>query len=236
MRTHTLGGLTIRMVGGTDGDGGGDGPVVVLLHGYGAPGEDLVGLAGELGGGGSAPARFVFPAAPLSLPPEYGAGRAWWHIDMMRLQLAMATGQARDLTRDIPEGLESAREKVIAMLCELRRVLAIGDAPIWLGGFSQGAMLACDVALRSNEPLCGLALMSGTMLCEEEWLPLMAARAGLRVLVSHGRLDPLLPFSIAERLRDELARGGAAVTWVPFAGGHGIAPEVLSTLEGLIRG
>ncbi len=234
MRTMNWGGLTVRMVGGTDGAGGGTGKVVVLLHGYGAPGDDLVGLAGELGGHGSAPARFLFPAAPLSLPAEYGAGRAWWHIDMVRLQMAMLSGQTRDMTREVPEGLEAARTKVVGMLQEARRELALGDAPIWLGGFSQGAMLACDVALRGTEPLAGLAVMSGTLLCEEEWLPLMQKRKGLRALVSHGQQDALLPFAIAERLHQELAAAGMAVTWVPFSGGHGIAPAVLEALAGLL--
>lgn len=230
MRTVNWGGLTVRLVGGADREGGGGGPVVVLLHGFGAPGDDLVPLAGEVGVEG----RFVFPAAPLGLPPEYGLGRAWWPIDMMRLQLAMMSGQVRDMSRETPEGLEAARERVVAMLGDMREALGIGSAPIWLGGFSQGAMLACDVALRTPEPLAGLALMSGTLLCEDEWIPRIAGRAGLPVLISHGRQDPLLPFGLAERLRDEFLRSGARVTWVPFEGGHGIAPIVLDALGTMV--
>jgi phospholipase/carboxylesterase len=45
MREDLLGGLKVRLVGGSDGRGGGDGPVVLLLHGFGAPGDDLVPLA-----------------------------------------------------------------------------------------------------------------------------------------------------------------------------------------------
>src|SRR5690606_2105799 len=48
MRTEILGGLTACVTGGTDGKGGGDGPVVVLLHGFGAPGTDLVALGPAL--------------------------------------------------------------------------------------------------------------------------------------------------------------------------------------------
>jgi phospholipase/carboxylesterase len=232
MITKTWGGLTVRLTGGSDGHGGGDGPVVVLLHGFGAPGDDLVPLGEALG----ARARCVFPAAPIALPAEYGMGRAWWNIDMVRLQMAMLTGQTRDMSREVPPGLAPAREKVVAMLADLRRELALGEAPIWLGGFSQGAMLACDVALRTSEPLAGLALMSGTLLCEDEWLPLMAGRAGLPALVSHGHQDPILPFSIAMRLRAELERAGLALRWVPFEGGHGIAPEVLETLASMLEG
>jgi phospholipase/carboxylesterase len=45
MRVDKLGGLTVRLTGGTDGKGGGNGPLVVLLHGFGAPGDDLVPLS-----------------------------------------------------------------------------------------------------------------------------------------------------------------------------------------------
>ena len=60
MRTTTLGQLTVHLTGGTDREGGGDGPLVVLLHGFGAPGTDLVPLWREL----RAPpgTRFAFPA------------------------------------------------------------------------------------------------------------------------------------------------------------------------------
>ena len=69
MREERLAGLQTVITGGTDGVGGGDGPVVVLLHGFGAPGAALVPLAGAL----PVPdgTRFVFPAAPLSLAPSF---------------------------------------------------------------------------------------------------------------------------------------------------------------------
>jgi len=101
MRTLQLGDLNVRVVGGEDREGGGNGPLVVLLHGYGAPGDDLVPLQRVL----NVPSevRFAFPEAPLS-PPDlamYG-GRAWWPIDVMALQQAAAAGRARDRMRETP--------------------------------------------------------------------------------------------------------------------------------------
>jgi phospholipase/carboxylesterase len=88
-------------------------------------------------------------------------------------------------------------------------------------------MLTCDTALRDGRPLGGLVLLSGTLLAEEQWLPLMAARAGLPVFQSHGRHDPLLPFAVALRLRDELTAAGLDVTFVEHGGGHEIPEPVL---------
>jgi phospholipase/carboxylesterase len=226
MKTISLGGLSCRLVGGTDREGAGQGPLVILLHGFGAPGDDLVQLHRVI----DAPAgtRFLFPEAPIALPPPYTGGRAWWNIDIAGLERAMATGEVRDLTRDVPDGLLAARAKVTALLAEATEKLT--PSAIVLGGFSQGAMLACDVALHTDGKLAGIVLFSGTLVAEEEWGPRMAARKGLPVLQSHGREDPLLPFSIAERLRALLDAAGMVVTWIPFRGGHGIPPQALDGL------
>jgi phospholipase/carboxylesterase len=91
-----LGGLQVRLTGGTDGRGSGDGPVVVLLHGWGAPGDDLVPLGQEI----DAPrgTRYVFPEAPLSLQMGFGDSRAWWMLDLEKRQREIAAGRARSST------------------------------------------------------------------------------------------------------------------------------------------
>jgi phospholipase/carboxylesterase len=231
MRREELGGLTVRIVGDEQ---PAEGPTVVLMHGFGAPGNDLVPLANAI----AAPpgTRFVFPEAPLLLPPELGggAGRAWWMIDIMRLQWALLRGDAADLTREEPLGLAAARERVLALLEALEGAIGMKRERLVLGGFSQGAMLATDVALRSEAPLAALVIMSGTLLAEEVWTSKMASRAGLAVLQSHGEDDPLLPFMLAERLRDALQDAGLDVTWLPFRGGHGVPPQVLGKLAELL--
>lgn len=231
MKVEQLGGLKVRLTGGTDGRGGGDGPVVVLLHGWGAPGDDLVPLGQEI----DAPreTRFVFPEAPLSLQMGFGDSRGWWMLDIEKRQREIAAGRARDLSREVPKGLAEARAKVIALFDELER--RVGTTQLVLGGFSQGAMLACDVALRTGTPLAGLVLLSGTLLAADEWTPLMPKRKGLRVFQSHGSADPLLPSFMAEQLRDVLKQGGLSVEWVGFRGGHEIPGLVLDRLGAFLR-
>jgi phospholipase/carboxylesterase len=165
----------------------------------------------------------------------YGQGRAWWMIDMEKLQRDTAMGRPRDLSGDNPVGLAESRERVIALLGEIDRRFGPDPMRTVLGGFSQGAMLACDVALRMERPFAGLVLMSGTLLSKDEWLPLMPNRRGLPVFLSHGTADPLLPFSMAERLRDLLTQAGLAVEWVPFRGAHEIPPAVLGELGKFLR-
>ena len=58
----------------------------------------------------------------------------------------------------------------------------------------------------------------------------IAKRAGLHVLQSHGRMDPILPFAGGEYLRDLLKGSGLEVEWIPFGGGHAIPDGVLERL------
>lgn len=218
-----LGGLTTRVVG--------DGPLtVVLLHGFGAPGDDLVALAQYIG----VPARFVFPEAPLELGGLYGDARAWWMLDLARLEQDLRSGAIRDRRTEIPEGLDVARLQLLRFLEQLEERYAIESNQLVLGGFSQGAMLSLDVALHREVAPAGLILMSGTLLAESVWKSRFTKLASVPVYQSHGMHDQLLPFSIAEHLRDELKAAGAKVEWCEFHGGHEIPPAVLDGVTKLL--
>jgi phospholipase/carboxylesterase len=228
MREERLSGLWTRITGGTDGKGGGNGPVVILLHGFGAPGDDLVSLADVL----NVPTgtRFVCPEGPLSLSFGPSDARAWWLIDMARIAADQAAGRVRDLSQDIPEGLAPARETMLAFLKEVEQTFDADPRKTVLGGFSQGAMLSCDVALRTAQSYAGLIQLSGTLLATQEWVPLLQKRKGLPVFQSHGMQDELLPYVGAERLRNTLSKSGLAVEWHSFRGGHEIPRSILQRL------
>jgi phospholipase/carboxylesterase len=228
MREIQLGGLRTRVTGGTDGKGGGNGPVVILLHGFGAPGNDLVPLADVL----DVPTgtRFVFPEGPLTLSFGPRDARAWWLIDMSRMAQDQAAGRIRDLSNEIPKGLAPARNTMLAFLKEVEYTFNADPRKMVLGGFSQGAMLSCDVMLRTTQPYAGLVQLSGTLLAAQEWVPLLQTRKGLPVFQSHGMQDEVLPYLGAERLRDTLSQSGLAVEWHRFRGGHEIPEPVLQRL------
>ncbi|MDH4080075.1 MAG: hypothetical protein OEU68_09700 [Nitrospira sp.] len=232
MREGLLGGLKIRLTGGTDGRGGGEGPVVMLLHGFGAPGDDLVPLSEVI----DVPrgTRWLFPEAPLSLNMGLGDSRAWWIIDFARIQADREAGRIRDLSVEIPQGLSLARERFLTFLEELPRQLPINYEKTVIGGFSQGAMLTCDAVLHTDYPFAGLVQLSGNLLAREVWAPLINKRKGLPVFQSHGTQDDILPHIGAERLRDALNHAGHVVEWHSFRGGHEIPETVLRGLNGFV--
>jgi len=206
-----------------------------MLHGFGAPGSDLVPLAQVFDGPDDA--RYVFLEAPVELPTPFGLGRAWWMIDPMRFQEALARGTFEALEREEPEGLAEARAALSAALDAIESELSPPKPGIVLGGFSQGSMLALDLALEEpRRALAGLALLSPTLLARDRWVGAIPGRSGLPVLLSHGRADPVLPFAQAQRLRALLEDRGVDVTWVPFDGQHEIPPPVVQAAGRFLRG
>jgi phospholipase/carboxylesterase len=232
-RDVSLGGLSARVV---EPEGGAATLNVVLCHGYGAPAADLVSFAADLGQ--AAPAlrqqvRWVFPAGPLSLEAlGMWGSRAWWHLDMARLMERRTNPEG--WAREVPEGLLEARQMLEGLLAELATGTGLPLGRTVLGGFSQGAMVTTDVALRAGESPAGLCILSGALIARQEWAPRVAARRGVPVFLSHGRYDDLLPFAGAEALRALLEEGGLPVQFVPFEGPHTIFPEVLEALAGFL--
>jgi phospholipase/carboxylesterase len=207
---------------------------LILCHGFGAPGNDLVGLAPELVR--QVPAlrdvRFYFPAAPISLGEAgWGDSRAWWLIDMAAIQRLQRDEVAqREFRKVEPEGMPAARKAMLALVQDVLAQTKLPMNKLILGGFSQGAMLATDVALRLEEAPGALVALSGTLLIEDVWRAKAKARAGLPVFQSHGRQDPVLPYRAAEWLRDLFVEAGQQHEFVPFDAGHTIGEDVLRKL------
>jgi phospholipase/carboxylesterase len=215
-----LGGLDVIEVPGEPG-----GPVIVLLHGYGADQNDLAPLCQYI----EAPAatNWLFPNAPIevALGPSM-SGRSWFPIDTQAIQEAAMRGGHRDMSRAAPPEFADARDLVANMLeaydVPLSRVL--------IGGFSQGAMIATEVALTAAVAPAGLAILSGTLIDRERWAEQAARRTGLRFFQSHGRVDPLLSFEAAQELHTLLSDAGLVGQWQPFDGQHEIPARVLHEL------
>lgn len=214
--------------------------LIVLCHGFGAPGDDLAAFGPELHS--ALPdlkmhARIVFPQGPLSLESMgWGDARAWWMIDMAKLQLSMHTGKLRDLRQDHPEGMDSARNHLVQLLKELQAETTVPWSRVILGGFSQGAMVTVEALRHLPEKIGGAILFSGTLINEPEWRQPSHNFPGLPILQSHGRSDVILPYSLALELRDLLVEQGAQVDFVEFNGGHGVPQPALRGAVKLIQG
>ena len=233
-RIVNWGGLTARINGAAR-----PRVAVVLCHGYGAPGDDLATLAPDVFD--LAPeledrTAFVFPAAPL-LSEEFGpfGGRAWWPLNVSQLIASFADGSFRQLRELTPPGLPEAREKLYQLLQDLTSEWGIGIDQVVLGGFSQGAMLATDVALRLPLAPAALVIFSGTFISAPDWTRLAKVRTGMQVLQSHGRQDPVLPLEAALSLREMFHAAGTPLEFIEFGGGHAIPAEAMRSLAAMLE-
>lgn len=195
--------------------------VVVMLHGYQMRPEDLSPFAASLG----VSAHYYVPAGRLNLPD---GTHAWWSIDEERRAHALAVGP-RDLADEHPPGTIAARADLERWL--LAVTARHGTARAVIIGFSQGGMLTSEFLLRERGGIEAVALLSSSRIRFAEWDALSRDLTDFPVLVAHGRHDPDLAFHAGEALADFYRSRSAAVTWVPFEGGHEIPLVVWRALR-----
>ncbi|MCH2108482.1 MAG: alpha/beta hydrolase [Polyangiaceae bacterium] len=181
--------LLIRQQGTPIGESRG---ILVLLHGYGAQGRDLMGLGSALG----APLSFteLYPQAPLAL----GNDRyAWFRRD--------------------GRGFSAALQKVGGFLRGLRQQYP--EKSIIIAGFSQGAMLSAQLLLDAQSALQGALLFSPAIQGE---LPVESEAPRFPIFISHGTQDRILPFRGGKNLEQQFTDAGYSVRFIEFQGGHSI--------------
>lgn len=196
--------------------------VVVFLHGYGADGADLLGLADPL-----APhmpgTAFHAPDAP-ERSVNNPMGYQWFPIPWLD---GSTEQQAKDSMARSIEALNAYLDKVLAEegLTADRLVVV---------GFSQGTMMALHVLPRREQEVAGIVGFSGRLLLPEQ----LEAEARVKppVLLLHGDADPMVPFEDMKLAGEALEGAGFTVYGHVMKGtGHGIAPDGLSVALGFIK-
>ncbi len=185
--------------------------LVVLLHGYGADGNDLIGLA-QFWAPVLPNTAFVSPHA-VSPRSDAPFGRQWFPL----------AGVDPALLRS---GVLGAAPHLDAFLdAELAR-WGLEDAELALVGFSQGTMMALHSGLRRKQPIAGIVGYSG-LLPAPEFLE-TEVKYRLPVLLVHGDQDPVIPAMATYAAQRVLSKAGFQVEHHIRPGlGHGIDEEGL---------
>lgn len=185
--------------------------LVIMLHGVGADGNDLIDLATPLGG--------LFPnvgfASPHAPEPYDMApmGRQWFSL------------MDRDPDK-LLAGAQAASPVLSAYIDELKTTHGLQDSDIALLGFSQGTMMSLYHAPRRAGQLAGVlgysgALIGGGTLDTE-------ATSKPPILLIHGEADPVVPFIAMGAAAQALSTAGFTVNTLARPNlGHGIDPEGL---------
>ncbi len=155
----------------------------------------------------------------VNAPDDYYGGYSWF-----------------DFAADIAPGVRRSRQMLFELLDAMRAKGFPTEQTIF-GGFSQGALLATEIGLRYPHRLAGVVGISG-FVCEPERLvkELSPVAFEQRLLLTHGTLDPMLPFAEVREQVNVLKSAGLHIEWHEFVKPHTIAGEdELGVLRKFVR-
>jgi phospholipase/carboxylesterase len=204
---------------------------VMILHGFGADMNDLASLHAHLD-----PDRefnWIFPNGIVKVPiGPHVSGRAWFPIRMAEIEAAAMRGEVLDLAETYPEGLGEAEKRIKSLINFLR----IEPKNLILGGFSQGAMMTCQVALTMDADVGAMILFSGTCINLKVWQEQASRHKEIPFIQSHGKSDAILGFIHAQRLHTVLTASGLKGKFIPFGGGHEIPLPIIRETSKFLKG
>lgn len=181
---------------------------VVLLHGWGANAEDLLGIVPLL----DLP-ELVFCSPDGPMPhPHAPTGRMWYDLESPQWT-----------------GLAQSRSQLIHWLQNLEQSTQVPLEKTVLVGFSQGGAMTLDVGLRV--PVAGLVMLSGYLHPE-----LAIDRVTVPpVLVVHGRFDQVVPVAAAQETQTFLREVQSPYLYREFAMGHEINLEAVQEVRHFVQ-
>ena len=181
-------------------------PLCLVLHGLGDCKEGWKPVAPMFGLDG-------WGWAFVQAPRRYGEGWSWFELDIERMQ-------------SVPSQVAHSHALVLELLDHLERTQGLPCERIALLGFSQGCSLALETVLRHPRRLLATLAISGWVNCEADWpAGFGAALPGQRLLVTHGRWDPLIPIDLARPRIARLKGLGVPLTWAEYDKEHGLDPD-----------
>ena len=185
----------------------GDAPkqIVLLLHGFGSNGADLIAFAPQWQAA-MPDALFLAPNAPEH--SMMGAGYQWWGLTGFD-PAALAAGAA------------GAAPAIDAFIDRKLAQYGLSEQDLAIVGFSQGTMMALQVGLRRAQPVAAILGYSGMLVGASDLSRLPVTRPP--VLLIHGDADTIVPVSSLHNAERELEQLGIAVTTHVSSGlGHGV--------------
>jgi phospholipase/carboxylesterase len=196
---------------------------VVFLHGYGANGADLLGLADPLAEH-LPDTLFVAPDAPENCAGS-PLGYQWFPIPWI-------DGSSEE---ESSRGMQQAVEDLNAFLDALMVDEDLLPEQVCLFGFSQGTMMSLHVAPRREDPVAGIVAFSGRLL--EPELLADEVQSRMPILLVHGDQDDVVPVQSLPQAAEALQNAGFSDVYAHVMKGtaHGIAPDGLSVALAFIR-
>lgn len=188
-------------------------PLLLLLHGVGSNEDHLFQLANYLDG------DYMIISARAPFTRSTGSYK-WYDVDFSTGKPVINANQA-----------EESRKIILQFIEELKTTYSFDESKVFVGGFSQGAIMSYSVGLTSPEKVTGIVALSGRML--QEVKPLIAKQGleDLQALVVHGTNDNVLPIAYAHQARTFLTSKQIPTHYEELDMGHTINETVVEVLN-----
>jgi len=176
---------------------------VILLHGYGANGDDLIGLA-PFFAEALPDAVFYSPNAPEGLEGGYFGGRQWFTLagydpELLRRDPARMSG----VFQAMGDGAAKAAVPLNKFIDQVIEHHGIEPSRLALLGFSQGTMMALHVGLRRPQQIGGILGFSGAILAADKLSAEIKSKPP--VMLIHGSADPVVPVQALDGIAKALS-------------------------------
>jgi phospholipase/carboxylesterase len=184
-------------------------PLLLLLHGYGSDEEDLFSFASEL------PQEYLIVSARAPIPMQ-PYGNAWYAINFDADENKFTNTEQAIASRDL----------IADFIDEIHQHYSTHPKQVTLIGFSQGAILSYAVALSYPEKVNRVVALSGYLnkeILKEDYLKNDLSQ--LKVFISHGNVDQVIPVEWAQKAPGILQNLGIQPIYKEYPAGHGIHPQ-----------
>ena len=181
--------------------------IVIMMHGYGASMHDLVSIAQAVN---DKDYIYIFPNAPIEMNVGfYQKGYAWFPIE----------------TTDFIESSELLEETIEQIIKSYKY------NKIYIGGFSQGGMMALHAGLFSNRDYSGAIILSSKIIDNKSTKISINKPENTKIFISHGRFDSIIDIEEGRKIKQTLDKKGFDLFYKEYDIGHEISTDVIEDLS-----
>ncbi|PLA74819.1 carboxylesterase [Hydrogenovibrio sp. SC-1] len=196
---------------------------VIWLHGLGADGHDFEAIVPQLALPADHGIRFIFPHAPIQAVAVNGGMkmRAWYDI------------RQADLTEQVDwQGID---QSVVLLDQWIAQQVSDGIPMerILVAGFSQGGVIALHAGLQMQQPLAGIIALSTYF--PERSTSLYRQPTTCPILIAHGLMDPICPYTVAKAALAQLRAQGFSPSWHEYPMQHQVCMEEINAVSQFIQ-
>jgi phospholipase/carboxylesterase len=195
-------------------------PVLILLHGYGSSESDLIALAKSLD------ERFL----TFSLRAPFNGrdvGYSWYELSFL----------PNKMIRSNYSELKESEAKVLSFISNACKAYNADSTKVFLMGFSQGAMLAYDIALTSPKKIAGVLALSGKLPEDTKKAKLEPAEVSkVKFFIAHGKQDNVIDIKEADSANAFLKRNAIKdLTYKNYDMPHALSGPELNDIKAWLK-